>query len=253
VARIRGKSGPKPAVLTFTLLKLSQFLIFGLVLCGPGIRAQEDAVPEIDATTFSALEEVLVSPDFGGEEPGWGIRFRARPRDTIDPVLPDIPWMSAIPRAFAWGLRFLLVSGILVLGGFLFFRFRKQGRGKSPVPGPNRFCLPGEENASADTLLEKAQILHREGKIREAWAYCFSGAVAAFSQYQGLNFSPDATEYDCLALAPAAPGFTALVTTWVNFAYAGKNPPDGAFAGALDFCRSLCKPTDFSVSGKIHA
>ncbi|MFP3091474.1 hypothetical protein LQZ21_14245 [Treponema sp. TIM-1] len=255
MTRIRGKSGLRSAVFKFDRSKLPYLLIVGLVLSvpvPPGVWAQEALVPEINADTRSALEEVLVSPDFGGEKPGWGIRFKSRLRGSNEPLLPPIPWMEGITRAFAWGLRFLLVSGVLVLGAFLFFRFRKQGWAKSPGPVQNRFVLPGEEKESPEFLLEKAQTLYGEGKIREAWAYCFSGAVAAFSRYRGLCFPPDATEYDCLALAPAAPGFTALVTTWVNFAYGGKIPPDKAFTGALDFCRSLLAPADFSVPGTIH-
>ncbi|MDR2759883.1 MAG: hypothetical protein LBB78_10950 [Spirochaetaceae bacterium] len=219
----------------------------------PGVRAQEPPAPEINADTFSALEEVLLSPDFGGESQGWGIRFKHQLRDNHEPSFPRVPWMEAITRAFAWGLRFLVVSGLLVLGVFLFLRFRKQSPEKKSGPAQNSFFLPGEKNENPEFLLEKAQTLHGEGKIREAWAYCFSGAIAAFSQYRGLSFPPNATEYDCLALAPVNPGFTALVTVWVNFAYGGKIPPDRAFTKALDFCRSLLNPpADLSAPGKTH-
>jgi hypothetical protein len=218
-----------------------------------GAGAQERPAPEFDAGTFPVLEEILLSPDFGGEKQGWGIRFKPQGQDNPEPDLIRIPWAAEITRAFAWGLRFLLVSGILVLGGFLFFRFRRQSWGKMPRAAPSRFSLPGEEKASPESLLEKARLLYGEGKIREAWAYCFSGAAAAFAQYQGLFFPPDATEYDCLALAPAAPGFTALVSAWVNFAYGGKIPPEEAFARALDFCRSLrTPPADPAAPGKTH-
>jgi hypothetical protein len=236
----------------FPLLLLC--LILG-ALIPPGVKAQETLTQEINADTRSILEEVLLSPDFGGEKPGWGIRFKPRLRNDYEPALPHISWMTGITRAFAWGLRFLLVSGILALGVFLFLRFRKQSREKSP--GLAQSFFSGGEKESPELLLEKARVFHREGKIREAWACCFSAACTAFSQYQGLCFPPDATEYDCLALAAGAPGFAALVTTWVGFAYGGKIPPEGAFSRALDFCCSLLNPpvnlgVPPPVSGKNH-
>ena len=222
------------------------------VLFPPGLRAQEPPAPEFNAAAFSVLEEVLASPDFGGEKPGWAIRLKPRLRENQAPALPRIPWLGNITRIFAWALRFLLVGGILGLGIFLFFRFRARLREKGPTPAQSRFLSPDGEKESPESLLEKARARYGEGKIREAWAYCFSGAVAAFSRYQGLHFPPDATEYDCLALA-AAPGFAPLVTAWVGFAYGGKVPPEEAFTTALDFCRSLLTPpADFSSPGKTH-
>jgi hypothetical protein len=205
----------------------------------------------MDAGVQAVLEEVLLSPDFGGEKPGWGIRFRQQ-RDN-DLELPDIPWTTEIAEFFAWVLRFFLVCGLLVLGGFLFFRLKRIRRGQSPGPDYRSFgILPGKTE-SPESLLEKARAFYREGKIREAWACCFSGAIAAFSWYRGLAFPPDATEYDCLALVPVSPGFTALVARWVGFAYGGKIPPEGAFEAALDFSRSLLNPqADISAPGKNH-
>ncbi|MDR1108848.1 MAG: hypothetical protein LBL19_07425 [Spirochaetaceae bacterium] len=215
-------------------------LLLFLALLSPALGAEEPRVPEISADARAALEEVLLSPDFGGEKPGWGIRFKSRQQGNRAPRVSPAPWIAGIARAFAWGLRFVLVGGILILGGLLFFRLRKQNREKNPVPVQAGLpVLPWGE--SPRLLLDKARSLHGEGKIREAWGCCFSAAKAAFSQYRGLAFPPNATEYDCLALAPV-PGFRALVSAWVNLAYGGKNPPEGAFTGALDFCSSLLNP-----------
>jgi hypothetical protein len=217
----------------------------------PGARGQELPGPEADALTV--LEEVLLSPDFGGETPGWGIRFKPRPGNGHGPELPPVPWLEGITRIFAWGLRFLLVSGLAVLGVLLGFRLQKMSREKSAGPVQTGLLSPPRKQERPESLLERARTLHGEGKLREAWGYCFSGAVAAFSQYRGLVFPPNATEYDCLALAPAVPGFRGLVTAWVGLAYGGKIPPDGAFEGALDFCRSLLTPPAFSSApGKNH-
>jgi hypothetical protein len=128
-------------------------------------------------------------------------------------------------------------------------KIQKREKVPAPVQAGFLFPLPGE---NPRLLLDKARVLHGEEKIREAWGCCFSGAKAAFSQYRGLVFPQNATEYDCLALAPV-PGFSALVAAWASLAYGGKIPPDGAFAAALDFCYSLLKPQGESpVPGKIH-
>ncbi|MDR0688890.1 MAG: hypothetical protein LBG08_01300 [Spirochaetaceae bacterium] len=223
------------------------------VLFSPGVTGQELPGPEVNADTLTALEEVLLSPDFGGETPGWGIRFKHRRENGPGPELPPIPWMEGITRIFAWGLRFLLVSGLVVLGALLVFRLQKTRREKTAGPAQNGLLFPPAGQERPESLLERARALHREGKLREAWGYCFSGAAAAFSQYRGLVFPPNATEYDCLALVPAVPGFRALVNAWADLAYGGKIPPEGAFEGALDFCRSLLDPSaDPSGLGKNH-
>ena len=212
------------------------------VLFPPGVTGQELPGPEADADTLTALEEVLLSPDFGGETPGWGIRFKHRRENGPGPEFPPIPWMEGITRIFAWGLRFLLVGGLLALGVLLLFRLQKTSREKTAGPAQTGLLFPPGGQERPEFLLERARALHGEGKLREAWGYCFSGAAAAFSQYRGMVFPPNATEYDCLALVPAVPGFRALVNAWADLAYGGKIPPEGAFEGALDFCRSLLTP-----------
>jgi hypothetical protein len=214
-------------------------LFFLAVLLLPEAPGQELPGPELTADTLAVLEEVLLSPDFGGETPGWRIRFKSRPGNDQGPELPPFPRMEGIARIFAWGLRFFLLSGIAVLGLLLFFHLQKQSREKSSGPVQTGLPYPSGEQKKIEFLPERARTLYGEGKLRDAWGYCFSASVAAFSQYRGLVFPPNATEYDCLALVPAVPGFTALVAAWVGLAYGGKIPPEGAFEGALDFCRSL--------------
>jgi hypothetical protein len=189
------------------------------------------------------LAEILKSPDFGGEREGWGIRFKNTPEAGKPRAFPPLPWMEAVKKGLAYGLRFCL---LLALGGavfFLFLRAKKLKReGPLPKKGNSRgLFAPLPEGPEA--LLNRAELFHRQGRRREAWACCFAGAVAAYERYRGIPFPPAATEYECLALARSAPGdaggFVALVFSWVSLAYGGKSPDPGAFESSLAFCRSL--------------
>jgi hypothetical protein len=209
------------------------------------------------------LQDILASPEFGGEKESWGIRFRNR-KEPENRFFNPAPWLPFVERIFALILRALLVLGFLALGIFCalyLYRLRRPGearnRGKTSA-------LRGEKPKTPEELLSEALDLYRAGSVREAWARCFAASLAAWSRYGGLSFPAGATEYRCLALvrgvpvravpetAPALPdqaegpdsaarrGFAELITHWVALAYGGRPPPEGAFEGALAWIGDLC-------------
>jgi hypothetical protein len=191
------------------------------------------------------LAEILRSPDFGEKREGWGIRFKQREYEPSPEYLPA-PRIEAIKRGFAYALRFCM---ILALGGAVVFTFlhRQKFRREPALPktGTSREILtPSQDDPRL--LLDQAELCQNQGRYREAWALCFSGAIAAY-RYRGIRFPPGATEYECLSLVRSAEGdpsgeaggFAALVLGRVSLAYGGKVPEPGTFESALAFCRSL--------------
>jgi hypothetical protein len=212
------------------------------------------------------LAEILKSPDFGEDREGWGIRFRHKGKAGKSPAYSLTPRMEAVKKGLAYGLRFCLAG---ILGGaalFLFLRARKlkPGRPLSKNGNSREFAASLPEDPEA--LLDRAEFFHRQGRCREAWAYCFAGAAAAYERCRGIPFPRGATEYECLALvrsagagaSPAgnshpgdADGFAVLVLSWVFLAYGGKSPEPGAFERSLAFCRTLL-PAGNGKGGAAH-
>jgi hypothetical protein len=179
----------------------------------PPVFAEDPPLPP-DRAAFSgtqapleALQDILASPEFGGEREGWGIRFRDRKETENRPFNLDLaPWLPAVQRIFALILRALLILGFLALGifcGLCLYRLREPGG----VPGNRgKIGVLGEEKRkTAEELLSEALDLHRAGRIREAWARCFAASLAAWSRYGRLSFPAGATEYRCLALVRGLP------------------------------------------------
>jgi len=98
-----------------------------------------------------------------------------------------------------------------------------------------------------------------------AWGYCAAAAIFSWPHYRSLDFPPNATESDCAAIASGAVTadgdtmaddaasaysssaeearlFCDLIKHWVNFAYAGRLPPEGSFEVAVSFCKMMSKP-----------
>jgi hypothetical protein len=89
-------------------------------------------------------------------------------------------------------------------------------------------------------------VFFEQGNLRLAWGCAAAAAVSSFALYRGLYFPANATENDCAALvnssvqrADEGRAFGALIGNWVNFAYAGRIPPQESFEEALAFLRSL--------------
>jgi hypothetical protein len=189
-----------------------------------------------------ALDEVLASPDFGYSKPGWSIgpKNSPEPGESLDTSDFDV-----IKEALGSGLRIFVG---LVIGGFaafVFYRlYRNRGKFARKPKGGVNYRNPLFSPDSPEALFARAAELSAAGSIREAWAACLRGSIAAYSRYGDISFPPDATEYGCLALVRSSAGggdedFGELVSNWIYLAYGGRNPPEGSFEKSLGFGRAL--------------
>jgi hypothetical protein len=209
-----------------------------------------DIIPAAPEEAVLNLQEILASPDFGGEREGWTIRFKNRDNEE----LPDLDFgegFEKIKNFFGFLLRFLVVFVILSFTVFVFFRLIKNRGQISPgkffskklfSPAGNRRSVLSAENAEA--LFSRAEDFFNKGNLREAWAACFSGCLGAYSLTYSIAFPADATEYDCLGLvrearADGEPEFGEIVQNWILFAYGSRPPGKEAFEKALAHGRSI--------------
>jgi hypothetical protein len=204
-----------------------------------------------EAIPREALDEVLASPDFGYSKPGWSIRVKdgkepeLNTRETSEDLLAEF---EKIKKFLGFALRIFVCLAIGGFAAFVLYRLYRRrdgfdsgkGRGKGRVNYRNPLFSP----ESPEALFNKAAEFFASGNIREAWAACLKGSIAAYSQYGDISFPSGATEYGCLALVRSsysgdAGGFGELVTNWIYLAYAGRNPPEGSFEKSLGFGRAL--------------
>jgi hypothetical protein len=218
-------------------------------------RSLEDAVfrsggtaPETEAGEFpfGLLEEILSSGDFGGERENWGIRLKNRERQE-ETAFNVFPWVEKLKQAAAWILRLVLILAAAAGVACALWYLRRHGTGTSFRGKPDTAVLtePGEENP--EVFFARARFFHEGGLLRQAWAHCLAGTLAAWKR-RGVAFPPDATEYDCLALVRKAVSgdgdsgledLARLIGAWVAFAYGGRTPPAEDFEVSLRYGRSL--------------
>ena len=241
----------KPAI---TALMVVLFLFIGLSPAQTQENSQDNKpvyTPEIlrpaqvSEKSKETLNHILESPEFGTEKSSWKIQFKqsdSSPKDNTRikrlsfPALKEI--LGIILR-FALGAALIAALGI---GAFFAYRYRKSlfpGQdGKSSI---DKEAFPDEPRM----LLQKAEELHRKGKIREAWALCFRTFTAIFTKYWFLSVPAEATEYETLTLVrknstdSSINEFAAFVRHWISFAYGGREPAAGTFEQALASCRVL--------------
>lgn len=256
---------PNPA-----LSGIAGIVVLGALLLGPGIQPlySETAsdVQDIAGTSAEAsfqnsadapltgeeealkqLDEVLASPDFGGEKKSWRIQPRESGEKTEEqnPLFDAFPSFGNVKQIFGLFLRALLFAGIAALMGFGLYRYLKTGGFIKKNRGWKSSALAkAEKEKNSSLLLEGAKELWRRGLVREAWAQCFAAILAAFSERDNFTFPRDATEYGCLKLlkarnTPEAESFSVFLRSWIAMAYGGRIPDSNYFEAALAFCASI--------------
>ncbi|MCL2834288.1 MAG: hypothetical protein FWD78_14040, partial [Treponema sp.] len=223
-----------------------------IILFPPGFVPPE-SVPSKD------LDEVLLSPDFGGKEPSWRIVPKDREIQTAQQAADYPPWLKQLREILAQSLRVFIIIIIaasvifLLVRLYLFRRGRKKTTGNK---GADFNSNPIAARGDPDYLFNQAELFFNRGDIRKAWACCLSGVLSAFDLYLNITVPSYATEYGCLQLVqsrcgkissdnlpvPAAQltgGFSELINNWILLAYGAKEPASPGFENALAFGRSL--------------
>ncbi|MDR2952398.1 MAG: hypothetical protein LBU82_04065 [Treponema sp.] len=207
---------------------------------------QEFTSPQDDAP-LEKLHKILDSPDFGGEEDSWGIRFKNKGK------FPEInfnPSIEKLRRVFAIILRLMLIAIISGLIVFLLFYLSKFKAGRTGGRGGSIISSSHDKNyKTPESLLKRAAVFYEQGNERMAWGCCAAAAVLSWTLCHGVVFPVDATESECVELINSKAGdgvdigkaqkFCRLMQNWTNLAYAGKTPPEGSFQEAINFCEAL--------------
>jgi hypothetical protein len=197
-----------------------------------------------------ALKSTFESPDFGKEKSTWRIRLKRSDTDEPGGKI-NKAFFPNLKEILGKILRFVLGAALVIAAGLgAAYVYRHKDRLFSGLAGKSR-PQQGPPDYEPRQLLEKAEELHRRGKIREAWALCFQAFIASFTRYftaRHFSFPAEATEYEVLALVrknvtgaenAGIGGFDLFVPRWVGFAYGGREPAAGMFEEALASCRSL--------------
>jgi hypothetical protein len=219
----------------------------------------------VESIPREALDEVLASPDFGYTKPGWGIGLKNDDEpelNKIDPPKDLLAGFEKIKEVLGFVLRIFVCLAIGGFAAFVLYRLYRNRRTKvlrdfssgKPKGGVN-YRNPLFSPESPEALFDKASEFFASGSVREAWAACLKGSIAAYGRYGEISFPPGATEYGCLALVRSsnsgnAGDFGELVTTWIYLAYGGRNPPEGSFERSLEFGRALKTTLGSRPSGK---
>jgi len=194
------------------------------------------------------LQDILDSPDFGGEKDLWEIRYKTPPKPNENINFDFDPLTEKLRTIFAFTLRLILIMLIAALAVILFLYVRKLVNERNITAKKSAArVLHGIPLINPDDLMEKAAYFFEHENLRLAWGYCAAAAILSWSLYRGLAFPSNATESDCAAMvksmtsnnADEAAAFCNLINDWVSFAYAGQLPPAGHFEKAAAFCKSL--------------
>jgi hypothetical protein len=190
------------------------------------------------------LHGILSSPDFGGEKDSWGIRFKNQ-QETADNF--DLnPMLEKARFIFAFLLRFVIIVLIAALIVFIIFYVRKFVNNRNfNTEESTMTVLHGIPFGNPELILQIAVEFFEQGNIRLAWGYCTAAGILSWTVYRGFSFPPDATESECIKMVSSSfqgdevITFNRLIKNWINYAYAGKLPPDGSFEEAAAFCKSM--------------
>jgi hypothetical protein len=198
-----------------------------------------------DKVPMEKLNEILKSPDFGGEKDTWGIKFKKQQEERENNF--DIsPMMERLRFIFAFILRLIIVVLVAALIVFLIFYVHRFVNNKNNKTEKSTVAIMnGIPLGNPELILQRAVDFFEKGNLRLAWGYCTTAGILSWTAYRGLLFPPDATESECVKIAGSSfsgdevIAFNRLINHWVNFAYAGRLPPAGSFEEAAAFCKSM--------------
>jgi len=243
---------------------LAVFLLMFLTM--PAVSHADDLYNQepLNKAPIETLNKILESPEFGGVEETWGIRFKNNSGNE-DEISIDSDQLTRVQRIFAYMLRLFLISIITALLIFLLFNlYKNTERKKTKEKNHLESFINFNHSLDPELLLKKAANFYKQGELRLAWGYCTAASIQLWSLYTGVIFPANATENDCADLIEKTVGNNSdialnlqnasspvtplqaqaviiikLIKTWILFVYAGHVPSDGKFDEALNFCMSL--------------
>jgi hypothetical protein len=259
--KIAEKKTKSPKAQTPALAPILAILLSSLVFVFPAGAEEttmEESVPSAEllepeaaaASDAALLQEVLASPDFGQHKDSWKIQLKKKTQDDArkEPLrFREFPHLEEIFGIILRAAAVLAIASALCISVYLLYKRRRSVAALAFINKREKGTQRKTEKAEADALalLEAAEALHGEGKIREGWALCFRAFLAALAR-RGINFSGDATEYEALALTrqksietECREKFETFIKHWISFAYGGRDPVVESFNSAINDCKML--------------
>lgn len=193
--------------------------LFGFVVPPPAAAQDKDAKAEI--------REILKAKEFGYAREVK--RWQPRARET-KPSGIDTTWLQAIGYALARAGEILLwVAAGAIVAYALWWAARMLPRGGAPPREPYQppAALFGMELAPEKLppdVAAAAAALAREGRLREALALLYRGALSELVHKRGVQLLPSHTEGDVLRLSGNISFLKNLIDAWQRCAYARRIP-----------------------------
>ena len=176
------------------------------------------------------IAEVLKAPEFPHERDT--MRWQPRQREASPRHTDSTPWLN-FGGALAELLRALLWAAIAVGIGFLVWHVVRALPRFSAVPAREPYRPPemlfgmelAPESLPAD-VAAAARALASKGRIREALALLYRGALSQLVHRRGVHLMSSHTEIEVLRLAPPETSryLGELVDAWRACAYASRPP-----------------------------
>lgn len=139
--------------------------------------------------------------------------------------------------------RILLVLGLVVLIGWLLYRYRAQltprSRDQETLPPELLFGLDVRQSVSAATLLQQAEQAFRAGDLMLTLSLLYRGALIDLIHQQSLQIRESDTEGDCVRLveqhcsAQTSQFFAELTGLWQSTVYAHQSVTAAALVRLL--------------------
>lgn len=208
-------------------LAAAVLLAVGCVLAPASSYAQKDPGKEI--------AEVLKAPEFPHERDvlQWQPRNRPAPSAGEPANLAFGLWLAEAARVLLWAA---VAIGIAFLAWML---YRALPRFALPVresyrPPETMFGMALAPQTLPPDVAAGASALAKQGKLREALALLYRGALSQLVHRRGVQLLAGHTEGEVLRLAPAETTkyLEGLIGAWRACAYA-RRPPDAAAIEAL--------------------